>query len=385
MRVAFICFYKAWPPEGGAATVTYHVLHYTIGQRLLIQLNLQRKELITPEGIQISSIKGATDNRTLKIINFIPVLARFISRLKLFRPDVIVLEGASWVVFYWFLILAIRLILGKRLILYHAHNVEYVLRGQKHNHFIAFLTKIAEGYILRCVDQSFAVSNVDRNIFYKLYRIQPELLPNGVNINSFNNIQNTLISKTKISYGLDQYTFLFTGSYLYKPNTEGLDFLINKIMPRIVRIYPKAKLAVLGSHLPFNKPWLINPGCLPHKTLPAFIKSCSIGLAPIFSGSGTRLKILEYMAAELPVISTNKGAEGLPINHLNNIFIADTENDFIGAIQAILDSPELYRRLSLEGKKMVAKFFDWPEIIKSFNSFIINLFNSRERTPNKQG
>jgi glycosyltransferase involved in cell wall biosynthesis len=86
----------------------------------------------------------------------------------------------------------------------------------------------------------------------------------------------------------------------------------------------------------------------------------------------------------LPVISTKKGAEGLPINHLENILIADTENDFIGAIKYLLDSPELYHRISLEGKKMVLKFFDWPELIKPFNSRIMSLFNSREHALNQQ-
>ena len=41
-------------------------------------------------------------------------------------------------------------------------------------------------------------------------------------------------------------------------------------------------------------------------------------------GGGTRLKILELMAAGIPVISTTIGAEGLPVTSGQDILLADS-------------------------------------------------------------
>lgn len=187
----------------------------------------------------------------------------------------------------------------------------------------------AEGRILREADISFAVSDIDSRQFEKLYGIRPKLLPNGVDIDRFEQVTNEDVQRAKLKYGLDDRTLLFMGLYHYKPNKEGIDFLVKSVMPEMLQQYPEIKLAIIGSEVPYNKPWLIKPGIIQYEELPSFVKACSIGVAPIFSGSGTRLKILEYMAAGIPVVSTTKGAEGITVEDGQNILIADDADGFI--------------------------------------------------------
>ena len=55
-------------------------------------------------------------------------------------------------------------------------------------------------------------------------------------------------------------------------------------------------------------------------------------MVPLAVGGGSRLKILEAMAAGVPVVSTTLGAEGLEVEHDKNILIADTNEKMIEAI-----------------------------------------------------
>ncbi|HMO86769.1 MAG TPA: glycosyltransferase, partial [Lacipirellulaceae bacterium] len=97
------------------------------------------------------------------------------------------------------------------------------------------------------------------------------------------------------------------------PTTRAVDFLNNEVMPRVRERRPGAQLVVLGGQVPYTRPWMINPGVVPFEQLPAVVKACAVGAAPVFEGSGTRLKILEYGAAGLAGGSTRKGAEGLDV------------------------------------------------------------------------
>jgi polysaccharide biosynthesis protein PslH len=98
--------------------------------------------------------------------------------------------------------------------------------------------------------------------------------------------------------------------------------------------------------------------------LPDFVKACAIGVAPIFSGSGTRLKILEYMAAGRPVVSTTKGSEGIAVKDQDNILIADDDKSFAEKIIYLLKNREVAEEIGNEGMQMVTQNYSWQKIMK---------------------
>ena len=83
-------------------------------------------------------------------------------------------------------------------------------------------------------------------------------------------------------------------------------------------------------------------------------------VVPLRIGSGTRLKILEAMAAGVPVVSTAMGAEGLGVAHGENILIAETAEEFIQALRTLEDDQPLRARLIEGGRRLVASEYDWP-------------------------
>jgi glycosyltransferase involved in cell wall biosynthesis len=80
---------------------------------------------------------------------------------------------------------------------------------------------------------------------------------------------------------------------------------------------------------------------------------------PLRIGSGTRLKILEAMAAGVPVVATRLGAEGLAAQNGVHLLLADTELDMSQAIERLLSSAPGRRRLAMAGRHLVVSRYDW--------------------------
>jgi glycosyltransferase involved in cell wall biosynthesis len=81
----------------------------------------------------------------------------------------------------------------------------------------------------------------------------------------------------------------------------------------------------------------------------------------MLSGSGTNIKMLDYMAAGLPVITTPVGARGLDIENHNNAIICDVSK-FPEKIRELTNDKDLYARLSRNGRKLVVEKYDWENI-----------------------
>ncbi len=367
MKIVFICFYEAYPPVSGAASVTLNVAKYAHGERFLIQLGTGDRPAVAKDGVKVITLAGAADSRLRKMAGLRSRIERIAEMLKNISPDVVILEGASWVVYHWLLLRKIRQELPAAHVIYHSHNVEYYLRNEKHGRIVTMLTKWAEGKILHYADLSFAVSEVDSNQFEKLYGVRPHILPNGVDEEMFDRVSESEMLSAKSKYGIGDKAILFMGSYLYKPNREAIDFLVESVMPEVVGRCKDAQLVVIGGDVPFSKPWLLNPGCIPHGQVPALSKTCQVGVAPIFSGSGTRLKILEYMAAEIPVVSTSKGAEGLNVIAGKNVLIADELLDFAMGVVGLLNDRGFAATIAEKGRGIVNLHYSWGIIMERFN------------------
>lgn len=130
----------------------------------------------------------------------------------------------------------------------------------------------------------------------------------------------------------------FVGLLTWYPNKQGISWFIQEIFPQLKKEIPDITLDVVGD---YSSRWK-----LPkydgvkfygyQKNLRPFWKNASVFIVPLWYGSGIRIKILEALANGIPVVSTNKGAEGLPDNLKKKVLIADTSKEFKATIQKIL-------------------------------------------------
>ena len=105
-----------------------------------------------------------------------------------------------------------------------------------------------------------------------------------------------------------------------------------------------------------------------------YLEEANAVVVPLLSGSGTRIKILEAMAAGRPVISTTVGAEGLDVRDGEEILIADTPSSFADAVRRIFSDSDFAHRIAAKAKEMVRSKYTWKgsaEIMASvYNQFM---------------
>ena len=368
-RITVISFYEAYPPASGAASVSYNLAKFWPGDALLVQLGNSYQRLVTNDGVRVVTLAGATESRRERIKRLPHLIRRIAEEIARAHSPVVVLEGASWALYHWMLLRAIRREAPQTKVIYHSHNVEYLLRAQRHSRAVAILTRWAERWLIRNADIATAVSEVDQDHFTRLYGVRPMLLPNGADVARFANPDAGRVGCLKKLFHLDRHTLLFAGFYSYGPNREAINFLVRFVMPALREQYPSATLALTGGGAPYREPWLKNVGSIPYNDFPSFVAACGIAVAPIFSGSGTRLKILEAMAAGLPVVATEKAAEGLPLTNRKNILFASNAAEFVGCIVELFEYPVHAAALAKRATSAIAQF-SWPTIVKGLEPVI---------------
>ncbi len=160
---------------------------------------------------------------------------------------------------------------------------------------------------LKFFREILVMSKIDASYVEKIYGIKNiKISQNGID-----NI-NFLPKKTD-----NMLTIGFIGSSSHSPNRIAIKFILNKINPRFIERKINFKAIILGKN---NEENFIaknnyNVEFINHvENLKDFYSQIDILVAPIFSGSGTRVKILESLSYGRPVITTTVGAEGIEIN-----------------------------------------------------------------------
>jgi glycosyltransferase involved in cell wall biosynthesis len=96
------------------------------------------------------------------------------------------------------------------------------------------------------------------------------------------------------------------------------------------------------------------------------IASATVSVAPILTGGGSRLKILEAMALRTPVVATSKGAEGLDVQHGEHLLIADTPDEFAKATLNLIRQSELRDHLCENAYQLVREKYNWEAVLPEF-------------------
>ena len=210
-------------------------------------------------------------------------------------------------------------------------------------------------------DRLFGVSQEDK---VAMLRIVPKkevgIIPNGVDTRYYREKNVKKHRPPRILYGVTNFEWL--------QNQEATEILIKTIWPLIKIKHPKSKIWIVGRKIP---PWVKKESkkkdILITENIPDArdaYKSATIMVAPIKGAGGTRLKILEAMASELPVVSTKVGVAGLDLTDGKNVLIAETPQDIASKALKLLKNEELAGKIGSKAREHVEKYFDWKSIVK---------------------
>jgi glycosyltransferase involved in cell wall biosynthesis len=92
--------------------------------------------------------------------------------------------------------------------------------------------------------------------------------------------------------------------------------------------------------------------------------SSTVMVAPIRGAGGTRLKILEAMAAGLPIVSTSTGVAGLGLKKGKHVLVSDSMSGLAEQAIKIIRDKKMAEKMGKEAQKFVRDNFDWKAITK---------------------
>ncbi len=140
------------------------------------------------------------------------------------------------------------------------------------------------------------------------------------------------------------------------PMEEAARWIIKEVLPDVWTEYPSLHFYIIGKGSReilndiHDKRISILGEVL--SVLP-YLCNVDIAMVPLKFESGTRFKILEAGACGIPIVSTTLGAEGLPVKHRENIFIADTPSEFSNSIKKLLENKEEARTIAEKCKRLI--------------------------------
>ena len=165
---------------------------------------------------------------------------------------------------------------------------------------------------------------------------------------------------------------LFVGALQRPLNIQYLRFLAEKVWPRVRREIPDAELLVVGGGLPGKEQGLLSG--IPGIRLTGFVenleleyKCASVFAAPILSGGGVIVKILDAMAAGVPVVTTSYGNEVIRAEPGKDILVADSPEDFARALAMLLKDPEMRNIVAERGHRHLAVHFSEDGLIRTLD------------------
>ena len=273
-------------------------------------------------------------------------------------------------------------------LVYDAHNAEYQLQHRAFQ--IAMTTprqwpaalysllqaaklRRFEKSVCRMVDQVIAASDVDRRALQRLAGVDALVIPNAVDTEHYRPQPRTQNESP---------TLVFGGTMSYRPNVDAVCWFCAEIWPLVKRGVRDARLLIVGRDPApavlrlASDEGIIVTGAVDDER--SYYARADLFIVPMRFGGGARLKILQAMAMEIPVLSTTLGCEGIDLPD-EAVRLADNGERFAAAAVALLRDESGRRALARAGRAAVVQRYDWSRVAEPAVD-ALELLAARHRT-----
>jgi len=217
-----------------------------------------------------------------------------------------------------------------------------------------------EASLFKQADLCIAVSDTDARQVRE-YARECEVIKNGVDIDEF---------KFNLPKNKKGNRLLFVGNFTYFPNVDAINFFYNEIFKHLPG---DIRLTIIGKKvktLKFDDLRIEKKEFIP-RIQDAYEES-DLVVAPVRLGGGTNFKVLEAMAAGVPVVSLPDRLEGLDLSNNKHIVIVK-EEEFAQKIIPLLNDLEMRKRLARNARELVEREYSWKVIGNKLNTVWNNL------------
>jgi glycosyltransferase involved in cell wall biosynthesis len=184
-----------------------------------------------------------------------------------------------------------------------------------------------------------------------LTRVVPEVCPVVV---PFGLSVTTLCALAQVPR--DEDRLLFIGNFDHSPNVDAARWLVEDVLPLICRYRPVVQLEIVGGGIAPEVRALERPGVAIVGEVPSvvpYLQMATVFLAPLRTGGGVRMKLIEALAAGIPIVTTVLGAQGLGAEPGTQLLVADDAVTFARTVARVLTDRSLRDNLSVAGRGLV--------------------------------
>ncbi|MEN6480072.1 MAG: glycosyltransferase [Anaerolineales bacterium] len=392
-RVLFITPQLPYPPEQGTAIRNYNLLAQVSREHRVALLAFAQRPATPAELAQLQTLcervvtvpaptRTLADRLCTLALSREPDMARRLwseafwreleALIAEWQPDVVEVEGIELGRYARLL----RARHGPRpAIVFDDHNAEYLLqeraartdlrqprRWLKAAYSLVQARRLRrfEAQLCREADAVVAVSPEDARA---IEAIAPGVavltVPNGVDTARYHpGLPDTL--------PLAHPAVVFTGKMDFRPNIDAMLWFAQEAWPRVLAARPDARLYIVGKS---PTPAVVALGERPGICVTGYVEDilpyfggADVYVVPLRVGGGTRLKVLEAMAAGLPLVSTTLGVEGIALTPGREALLADTPEALADEVLALLADRERAAALGQAARAFVERHYDWSTI-----------------------
>lgn len=337
---------------------------------------------------QASALSARLGDRTVIDIAFPNQVSLSPAYLEAARAEI---ERADVVVFshpWCFPPLADSLAAGQ-LVVYDSHNVEAVLRTSLFEDLpdaAPLLRRAVKAEYELCnrADLVLACSHEDRETFHRIYGTtwdRLRVVPNGIFAFGRRPPSAEERAHAKRELGVDQRALvLFLGSG-YGPNNDAACYVSRMLAPRM----PETAFAIVGScgqclagaTLAAN---VHVPGIVDDDRKHLWLTAADVAVNPMAEGSGTCIKMFDYMAAGLPVVTTAIGARGI-LPSASPAFLKAELDTFPESVASLVAASHRRDALAGAGRRLVENCYAWERISPNLGMLLARTYGTPEATP----
>lgn len=193
-------------------------------------------------------------------------------------------------------------------------------------------------------------------------------IPNGVDFGDF----------PYRSTDPNNHDLIFIGAMDNLANIDAARFLAQDIFPQVRSHYPDSRLMLVGSRpvsevLELNQlPNVVVTGAVP--SMADYLHRASVCVIPMRTGFGIKNKTLEAMAAGTPVVSSDRGLEGLILDPNRPCALrANNPAEYSAAILQLLDNMALRESISHHARAYIERDFTWEQAGRRYESAILGV------------
>jgi glycosyltransferase involved in cell wall biosynthesis len=250
-----------------------------------------------------------------------------------------------------------------------AHNVEHLiwrklalnsknpLKKWYLNHLSKTLQDFEEEFVAK-MDHVFSIAPSDQ-LFFKTRNNQSNYIPVSMKVSSVRKLKAKKIS--------------FLGAYNWMPNKEAILWFTNEVWPEIAKLNPTTEFHIAGSYSEEIAELKNIEGIELHgfvNSSQEFMKEHGIFIAPILSGSGVKMKVLEAMSHGVPCVLSMHAAEGLNLPEI--IPICKNKEAFIEKVSLLLQNEQLCHEIGIAGREHILEKYNSQSVSNKIKRLLLN-------------